>query len=141
MIKRYIVRGQKIDSTKKRLSKEFRSEMTPAERVLWQSLRRNQLKGFHFRREQIIDGFIVDFYCHAAGLVIEVDGSVHDDQRQHDAERESILVGRELRVIRFRNEEVLGNLQDVLRRIAENLTPQPPSLEGKGELESGETDR
>lgn len=133
MIKRYIVRGQKIDGTKKRLSKEFRKEMTPAERILWQHLRRNQLKGVHFRREQIIDGFIVDFYCHAAGLIVEIDGGVHEDRREYDAERDALLACRELRVIRFRNEEVLNDLQGVLRRIADNLTPQPPSLGGKGE--------
>jgi very-short-patch-repair endonuclease len=55
--------------------------MTPAERILWQELRGNKL-GAHFRRQQIIAGFIVDFYCHKVALVIEVDGDVHDLQKE-----------------------------------------------------------
>ena len=51
--------------------------MTPAEKILWQELRANKL-GVHFRRQQAIAGFIVDFYCHKAGLVVEVDGDIHD---------------------------------------------------------------
>ncbi len=91
--------------------------MTPAERILWQQLRRNQLNGLHFRRQQIISGFIADFYCHTAGLVIELDGGVHQRQADYDAERDKILAGCGLHVMRFRNEEVLRDLKSVLARI------------------------
>ena len=64
--------------------------MTPAEKILWQELRANKL-GVHFRRQQVIAGFIVDFYCHKAGLVIEVDGDIHDLQREEDARWEKVL--------------------------------------------------
>ena len=70
--------------------------MTPAEKILWNELRANKL-GVHFRRHQIIQGFIVDFYCHKAALVIEVDGDIHDLQQEEDARREralSAVVGR-----------------------------------------------
>ena len=102
----YIVRGQRIDPAKLKLAKELRRNMTPAERRLWSALRRNQLDGFHFRRQQIIDGFIVDFYCHAAGLVVEVDGPIHDrtEQAEYDAERDRTLETRGLRLLRIRNE-------------------------------------
>jgi very-short-patch-repair endonuclease len=112
-----IVIGQRVDPAKIERSKELRRDMTPAERILWQQLRRNQLNSLHFRRQQIIDGFIVDFYCHAAGLVIELDGGIHQQQVEYDAEREKVLMARGLRVVRFRNEEVMRNLKSVLARI------------------------
>ena len=92
--------------------------MTPAERALWAAIRGSRLAGLRFRRQQIVDGFIVDFYCHAARLVIEVDGSIHEDQRGHDEARDELLAGRALRVIRFANDDVLNNLARVLHQIA-----------------------
>ena len=76
-------------SPKKKLqrAKELRRDMTPAEKILWQELRANKL-GVHFRRQQVIEGFIVDFYCHKAALVVEVDGDIHDLQQEEDARRE-----------------------------------------------------
>ena len=71
-----------------------------------------------FIRQQIIDGFIVDFCCHAAGLVVEIDGDIHQQQVEYDKERDRILAARGLRVLRIPNREVLENLPDVLNRIA-----------------------
>ena len=94
--------------------------MTPAEKILWQELRGNKL-GVHFRRQQIIAGFIVDFYCHKAGLVIEVDGDIHDLQQEEDARQEKVLREMGLRVVRFGNEEVVrdASRSAVLGRIRE----------------------
>lgn len=88
--------------------------MTPEETILWKHLRTNRLGGFHFRRQQVICGFIVDFYCHAVSLVVEVDGGVHDDKREQDFERDRIMTERGFTVIRIHNEEVTGNLAGVL---------------------------
>jgi very-short-patch-repair endonuclease len=132
-----IVIGQRIDASKKAIAKELRRNMTPAEKALWNAVRRNQLNGYHFRRQQIVSGFIVDFYCHAAALVVEVDGAVHLEMIEADAERDAILMAHDMRILRFKNAEVLRNLRSVLNRIAANLTPQPPSLRGKGEPRSG----
>ena len=115
---RNVVIGQKVEAEKVARAKELRRQMTPAERVLWQHLRRNQLEGFHFRRQQVIDGFIVDFYCHAAGLVLEIDGDIHQQRAEYDEERDRILAARGLRVLRIPNRDVLENLPDVLNRIA-----------------------
>jgi very-short-patch-repair endonuclease len=84
-------------------------------------LRANRLGGWHFRRQQIIDGFIVDFYCHRAGLVIEVDGPIHQQQKIEDAERTRALSQRGLKVIRFTNPEVMNNLNQVLQTITDEL--------------------
>jgi very-short-patch-repair endonuclease len=111
-----IVHNQKVAKEKLQRAKELRREMTPAETTLWQELRANKL-GVHFRRQQVIAGFIVDFYCHKAALVIEVDGDIHDLQKEEDAKREKALTELSLRVVRFRNEEIIKNIDEVIRAI------------------------
>lgn len=80
--------------------------MTPAEKLLWQEVRAKKL-GVRFRRQQVIAGFIVDFYCHKAALVVEVDGDVHDLQQEEDERREKVLTEMGLRIVRFGNDEVV----------------------------------
>ncbi|MEN6301243.1 MAG: DUF559 domain-containing protein [Armatimonadia bacterium] len=104
-------------SRKRVLARSLRQEMTPAEGLLWKHLRRNQLGGWHFRRQQIIDGYIVDFYCHQVGLVVELDGDVHAFQREWDEHREVVLRRRGLQILRFTNSEVSRNLTGVLDHI------------------------
>lgn len=79
---------QPVSREKADLARSLRKNMTVSEQLLWARLRTNRLDGFHFRRQQVIAGFIVDFYCHAAKLVIEVDGPIHDFQHQEDNKRE-----------------------------------------------------
>ena len=112
-----IVIGQGVSSEMYARSKELRRVMTPAETILWKELRTNKLNGLHFRRQQVIDRFIVDFYCHQYELIVEVDGDIHELQKGYDAERESYLNERGFRVIRFRNEEIMNDLQGVLKKI------------------------
>ncbi len=116
--------------------------MTPAETLLWQHLRASRLHGLHFRRQQVIHGFIADFYCHAAGVVVEVDGGIHDTQPEADESRDLAFAQLGLLTLRIRNEDVLHDTVAVLERIArtceERLTvlrntahpkwPVPPSL-------------
>ena len=112
-----IIPGQTVTKEKLQRAKKLRRDMTPAEKILWQELRANKL-GVHFRRQQVIAGFIVDFYCHKAALVIEVDGDIHDLQQEEDARREKVLSEMGLRVVRFRNEEVERGLSAVLGKIS-----------------------
>ncbi len=116
-----IIPGQTVTKEKLQRAKELRRNMTPAEKILWQELRSNKL-GVHFRRQQVIAGFIVDFYCHKAALVIEVDGDVHDLQQEEDARREKVLSEMGLRIVRFRNEEVVKDLSAVVGKILENIS-------------------
>jgi very-short-patch-repair endonuclease len=101
-----IVTGQRVTKEKLQRAKELRREMTPAEKILWEELRANKL-GVHFRRQQVIEGFIVDFYCHKAALVVEVDGDIHDLQKEEDERREKVLSALGLRIVRFGNDEVV----------------------------------
>ncbi len=109
-----IVTGQKVTKEKLERAKELRREMTPAEKILWQEVRAKKL-GVRFRRQQVIAGFIVDFYCHKAALVVEVDGDIHDLQKDEDERRERVLTKMGLRVIRFGNDEVVRELSPTLR--------------------------
>ena len=111
-----IIPGQRVTKEKVERSRELRREMTPAEKRLWQEVRANRL-GVHFRRQQIIAGFIVDFYCHKAALVIEVDGDIHDLQQEEDARREKVLREMGLTIVRFQNEEVIQDLPTVVVRM------------------------
>ncbi|WP_040397034.1 endonuclease domain-containing protein, partial [Cesiribacter andamanensis] len=100
-------------------ARQNRKELTAAEGVLWKRLRNGRLDRYKFRRQHPLAGFIADFYCHEARLVIEVDGEVHDsaEQMQYDEERTLALKELGIRVIRFTNEEVLTNIGQVLEEI------------------------
>ncbi len=88
----------------------LRRNMTEPEKLLWKKLKDNQLLGYKFRRQHPIDIFIVDFYCHKAKLVIEIDGKTHDkrDVQEYDTARTNTLINFGLKVIRFKNEKVLS---------------------------------
>ena len=105
------------------LKKERIKNPTEAEKVLWESLKTKQLDGYKFRREHIIDEYIVDFVCLAKNLVIEVDGGYHNHPEIQEADtfRTENLENLGFRVIRFTNEEVMGNIDSVLEKIAYEL--------------------
>ena len=119
-----IVRGQKVTDEKHDQARRLRREMSPVERVLWRRLRSNQLLGWHFRRQQVIAGYIADFYCHSAGLAVEIDGDTHDDP-DRDAARDRVLAQRRVRVIRFTNQQVLHEMDSVLEVILRELQTAP----------------
>ncbi len=113
--------------------RRLRSEMTECECLLWSRLRRKQLHGAQFYRQKPIGSYIVDFYAPAARLVVEVDGSQHQDhiRAQNDAHRDESLKSQGLRVLRFTNLQVLQELDSVVWVVAEALkSPLPPFTKG-----------
>ncbi len=106
-----------------RRAKELRKSMTSAEKVLWHFLKNKSVEGFKFRRQHPINKYIVDFYCHQIKLVIEVDGSFHDEieQKEYDAGRTLALQEFGLKVIRFSNEEILYRINSVITHISRHL--------------------
>jgi len=106
-----------------RIAGDLRKSMTPAERVLWERLRNRQVRGYRFRRQHPIKNFIVDFFCYEAMLIIEVDGSVHDEikQSERDEQRTLILKRLGIKVIRFSNYEVINLTDQVITKIEEEL--------------------
>jgi len=111
-------------------ARELRRPQTPAESELWARLRNAQL-GFKFRRQHPIDRFIVDFYCHACRLIVEIDGDSHAGQAEYDGERAEWLVERGYHVIRFANDDVRQRLEAVLEAIVSECC-RLASTEGDG---------
>ena len=112
-----IVQGQKVCAVKVTLAKQMRRAMTADERIFWNEVRSNRLHGIHFRRQQVISGFIVDFYCDAARLAVELDGAGHDAEYDTHRDQALSLVGVE--VLRIENAAVRQNLTRVLDEICE----------------------
>lgn len=123
------------------IARQFRKQPTKSEKILWQALRGKKLDGHKFRRQQPIGSFIVDFYNSPYRLVVEVDGSVHDNQIELDQARQEILELIGLNILRVSAEEVEKNLPSVLNKIRskiselklkENKSPSPHVGEGLG---------
>jgi very-short-patch-repair endonuclease len=117
--------------------KKLRENATDAERKLWHHLRRKQVAGLRFRRQYRLGPYIVDFVCLPARLIIEVDGGQHADRVERDATLTAWLETQGFHVVRFWNNEVLGNVEGVLHVIGEHLSPREPpppapSREGRG---------
>ena len=107
-------------------ARNFRSNLTDAERRLWRHLRLRQVDGYKFRRQRPIGKYIVDFVCLEKFLVIEVDGGQHDTQSSYDTERDSWLKSQGFTVLRFWNHEVLRATESVLAAIQKALSMPPP---------------
>ena len=99
----------------------LRHNMTHGEVILWQKLKCSQMMGYDFDRQTPIDQFIVDFYCKALSLAIEIDGSIHESEsaQQYDKERQARLEGLGVRFLRFRDDEVKQHPNAVCQKIAQ----------------------
>jgi very-short-patch-repair endonuclease len=112
-----IIRHQPVTRLKLELAKQLRRAMTPEETMLWHALRRNAVANLHFRRQQIIAGFIADFYYASARLAVEIDGASHAAQQGYDAQRDHVFSELGIRTLRLNNESVTRDLASVLRLI------------------------
>jgi len=101
----------------------LRKNQTPAESLLWSQLRSRQLSGFKFRRQHIIDNYILDFYCRDAKLAIEIDGGQHaeDENLKRDNLQTEHLNQKGIQVLRFWNDDVLKHLDEVVEEIDATL--------------------
>ena len=130
-------------------ARELRQNQTPAEEMLWELLRDQQLAGAKFRRQHQFGEYICDFFCNEARIVVECDGDPHTTAagKKHDAKRDAYLRSRGLTVIRFANERVFNDVGGVLREIASHLPSpagrragdegqQPPHLKATLELQT-----
>lgn len=115
-------RRQRKDATSSAIrqrARELCKEMTPAEKALWQRLRNRQLGGLKFRRQHPIGHFIVDFYCAAHRLIVEVDGPIHTQQAERDQLRTDELINLNCRVLRFTNDQVMNHIDPQVSRNGE----------------------
>lgn len=113
----------------KPLARQMRHKPTPAEDALWQRLRNRGVGGAKFRRQYAIGRFIVDFVCLEHRLIIEVDGSIHEQQREYDAVRQAFLEAQGFRVLRFTNGDVLQFPDAVVEAIGDALAARKWDVE------------
>ncbi|MCX6302408.1 MAG: endonuclease domain-containing protein [Bacteroidia bacterium] len=119
-----------------RLALGMRNNPTEAEEILWKHLKKFRKDGLVFRRQHPIDIFIADFYCHKIKVIIEVDGDVHlnDQTQEYDDGRSGELERFGIKVIRFKNEEIINNQKLVLQKIKSIIAElSSPSLLGEGD--------
>ena len=111
-----------------RKAEQLRDNMTPAEKKLWNVLSNKKINGFRFKNQHPVSKFIVDFYCHKAKLVIEIDGSIHDNKEQadYDIGRTYEIESFGLPLIRFTNNQIENNFEKVIKEIANRLLEQSP---------------
>lgn len=111
--------NKKLDPQLLQFSKTMRHTATDAENFMWQILRAKRFMNLKFRRQHVIQPYIVDFYCHEIGLVIELDGGQHgtDDAVEYDDERTKFLEALGLTVVRYWNHDVLGRTDVVLEHL------------------------
>ncbi|MBV6627479.1 MAG: endonuclease domain-containing protein [Rivularia sp. (in: Bacteria)] len=128
------------------IARQFRKNPTPSEAILWQALRNRQLEGRKFRRQQPIGNFIVDFFCGSERLIVEVDGKIHESQKDLDQQRQQLLESLGLRFVRISSELVETNLPAALEVIRQAFSPHPPTPspnlgEGEQEIKNNEHPR
>ena len=127
------------------MSRDLRKRMIPAEKIFWEKVRDRNIMAYKFHRQYPLyfvynnqkRFFIADFYCHALQLVVEIDGGIHEQQQAYDKLHSEIIhKQKELHVIRFKNEEVLNNINSVLIELKKFIT-LPPSFPQEGRVSKG----
>lgn len=108
-------------------AKDLRKNLTKQEKLLWNSLRKGQQNGMHFRKQHPYGIYILDFYCFKANLAIEVDGKIHLCQKEYDDERTRFLESSGLKVLRFKNEDIEERIEWVISKINFYLVNLPLS--------------
>jgi very-short-patch-repair endonuclease len=116
-VKYFHTRMKKLTAQQVTISRKLRSTLTDAEQLLWHHLRHKQVAGIKFRRQHPIGRYVVDFACLSKKLAIEVDGGQHAEMKSQDAQRDAFLQQKGFRVLRFWNNEILGNIEGVMERI------------------------
>jgi very-short-patch-repair endonuclease len=110
------------------VARQFRKEPTTSEEILWQAIRGRKLDGRRFRRQQPIGVFVVDFYCSAEKLIVEVDGPIHELQREHDQQRQELLESLGLKMARVTSKQVETDIDSALALIRQFYTASDPPL-------------
>ena len=131
----HLVRNQDIKRDKLELAKQFRKEATPSENIVWQLIRNRKIHNLKWRRQQIIEGFVADFYCSDLNVVLEIDGEVHDNDsaREYDQLRTEIFESLGITTYRLKNEDC--DEEHITKLITDIINSLPLHTgEGRGEV-------
>ena len=132
----HLIRNQKINSDKLELARQFRKEATQSEDIVWQLLRNRKMFNLKWRRQQIIEGFVADFYCAELNVVLEIDGGVHDNDaaREYDELRSEIFESLGIKTFRIKNENC--DEEHITKLITDIINLPLHTGEGRGEVTS-----
>ncbi len=122
---------------RRQLCRELRQRQTPAEAFLWELVRNRRFDGLRFRRQHPLGPFIADFYCPEHRLVVELDGGIHQRQQERDRARDEAINQFGIRVLRFKNEDVLERPEEVLETVRSSLSPGPTATPSPSDMERG----
>jgi len=119
---------------KKIFARQLRKEQTKAEKIVWELIRDRKFNNLKFRRQHVIEGFVLDFYCHELRIGIEIDGGIHNKRKDYDRIRQEIVESEGITIIRVTNREIAENKRVILERIKKSFLNQSPPLPlGEGE--------
>jgi very-short-patch-repair endonuclease len=110
-------------------ARELRKKLTKPEQILWEYLRDRKFFGKKFRRQHIVSGFILDFYCPENKLAIELDGPVHYRQKEYDYLRQNLIQNNGIIFLRFKNRQITDDIKNTLKTIKRELNPSPLKME------------
>ncbi|MFH1683929.1 MAG: DUF559 domain-containing protein [Candidatus Margulisiibacteriota bacterium] len=108
-----------MKENKKIFARWLREEQTATEKKVWELLRDRRFMGLKFRRQHVIEGFVIDFYCHEYRLALEIDGRIHDKQKDYDELREEIIESESINIIRIQNSAIEKDERIVFKKIKE----------------------
>ncbi|MDD4179334.1 MAG: endonuclease domain-containing protein [Candidatus Margulisbacteria bacterium] len=121
---------------KKKFARTMRKKPTKAEKIVWELLHNRKFNGYKFRRQHVIEGFILDFYCHELRLGIEVDGSIHFKRQEYDRLRQDIIESECISILRITNNELKERKRSIIDKLTKLLAdPQTPLPMGEGSKE------
>lgn len=118
---------KQMKEIKKIFARTLRKEQTKAEKIIWELLRKRKFMNLKFRRQHVIEGFVIDFYCFELKLGIEVDGGIHMKRKEYDKIRQEIIESEEISIIRISNQEIAEDKKAILKKLkkAIDLLPNP----------------
>jgi very-short-patch-repair endonuclease len=121
---------------KKEFARFLRKHQTACEEKMWRLLRNKQFKNLKFRRQHVVGGFVVDFYCNQYKFAVEIDGGIHMRRKGYDELRDEALESKGIHLLRVSNPEIENDEEMVIRRISEYIEKLNPSPSGRGALKN-----
>ncbi len=110
-----------MKEVKKVFARQLRKEQTKAEKIVWEQIRNRKFRGLKFRRQHVIEGFVLDFYCPEVRLGIEVDGGVHLKRKDYDELRQEAIESEGITIVRITNKELLNRKRSILEKLKNTI--------------------
>jgi very-short-patch-repair endonuclease len=110
-----------MKEVKKIFAKQLRKGPTKTEKIVWELIRNRKFMGLKFRRQHVIEGFVLDFYCHEMKLGIEIDGGIHFRRKDYDRLRQEVIESESVNLIRITNKQIAENKRAILEKIKDAI--------------------